>query len=122
MSEVLIDITVHARGQMATKLLEAAEELGLSPYAIKSTSEGFRVPTAVHAHLFPSQYGETKPVDSPDNKPDGQGVVIDPTDGGAEPGDGLPTGDELTSNPAEDFAEPVEPDQAPRARRSRAKG
>ena len=42
---------------MATKLLEAAAELGLSPYVVKTTSEGFRVPEEIHRHLFPSQYG-----------------------------------------------------------------
>lgn len=67
MSEVLINLTVHARGEMAAKLLEAAEELGLSPYVVKTTSEGFRVPREVHAHLFPSMYenrdeGDSDPV------------------------------------------------------------
>lgn len=56
MSDVLINITVHARGEMATKLLDAAEELGLSPYVVKTTSEGFRVPAEIHQHLFPSLY------------------------------------------------------------------
>lgn len=58
MPNVLIDITVHARGAMAAKLLEAAGELGLSPLVVKTTSEGFRVPVEIHRHLFPSQYGD----------------------------------------------------------------
>jgi hypothetical protein len=64
MSEVLINITVHARGEMATKLLDAAEELGLSPYVVKTTSEGFRVPTEIHQHLFPSMYEDRDEGDS----------------------------------------------------------
>jgi hypothetical protein len=60
MSNVLINITVHARGEMATKLLEAADELGLPQSVIKTTSEGFRVPTEVHQHLFPSVYENTE--------------------------------------------------------------
>lgn len=55
---VLIDITVHARGEMATKLLEAAELLGLPVAVVKTTTEGFRVPVEIHWHLFPSQYEE----------------------------------------------------------------
>jgi hypothetical protein len=51
-----MNITVHARGEMATKLLEAAAELGLSPLVVKTTSEGFRVPAEIHQHLFPSLY------------------------------------------------------------------
>lgn len=69
MSEVLVNLTVHARGEMATKLLEAAEELGLSPLVIKTTSEGFRVPQEVHAHLFPSAYEEA-PAEEPDTRYD----------------------------------------------------
>lgn len=55
---VLIDITVHARGEMATKLLEAAEVLGLPVSVVKTTTEGFRVPVEIHRHLFPSMYEE----------------------------------------------------------------
>lgn len=58
MSNVLMKLTVHARGEMATKLLEAAEELGLEPGVIRSQSDGFLVPVEVHRHLFPSQYDE----------------------------------------------------------------
>lgn len=58
MSNVSMKLTVHARGEMATKLLEAAEELGLQPGVIRSQSDGFLVPVEVHRHLFPSQYDE----------------------------------------------------------------
>lgn len=58
MSDVLMKLTVHARGEMATKLLEAADELGLDPGVIRSQSKGFLVPTEVHQYLFPSQYND----------------------------------------------------------------
>lgn len=64
MKHVLIDITVHARGEMATKLLEAADELGMSPLVVKTTSEGFRVPIEIHQHLFPSLYKDRDPEES----------------------------------------------------------
>lgn len=56
--QVFVNLTVHARGQMATALLAAAEELGLPVAVIRTTTEGFRVPVEVHRHLFPSQYPE----------------------------------------------------------------
>ena len=74
MSDVLINLTVHARGQMATALLAAADDLGLSPYVVKTTSEGFRVPVEIHRHLFPSQYAdlvadaENAPVGDPEGE------------------------------------------------------
>lgn len=58
-----MELTVHARGQMATKLLDAAEHLGLGPEVIRSQSEGFLVPEEVHRYLFPSEY----------DQPDGDG-------------------------------------------------
>lgn len=65
-TNVLMKLTVHARGEMAAKLLEAAAELGLDPGVIRSQSKGFLVPVEVHQYLFPSQYdedGQLKPAD-----------------------------------------------------------
>lgn len=56
MSQVLLKYTVHARGELATKLLEAAEHLGMSPGVVKSQSDGFLVPEELHRYLFPSAY------------------------------------------------------------------
>lgn len=44
-----------ATGKIATQLLEAADELGYPPAAIRSQSDGFLVPSLVYYHLFPSQ-------------------------------------------------------------------
>lgn len=60
MPDVLMRLTVHARGSMATKLLEAADELGLGPEVVRSQTEGFQVPEELHRYLFPSQYDETE--------------------------------------------------------------
>jgi hypothetical protein len=60
-SQVMMKLTAHIRGEMATKLLEAADELDLPVTSIKSQSEGFLVPEAVHRHLFPSQYAPAEP-------------------------------------------------------------
>ena len=43
------------RGDAAHQLLEAAEELGYPADAVKSQTDGFRVPSAIYYHLFPSQ-------------------------------------------------------------------
>jgi hypothetical protein len=56
MSEVLLELNHYVRGEMATKLLAAARELGFGVSVIKSQSEGFLVPVEVHQYLFPSQY------------------------------------------------------------------
>lgn len=82
MSDVLINITVHARGEMATKLLAAAEELELSPHVVKTTSEGFRVPVEIHQHLFPSLYedqgeGDNDPADDFSDGDDSTGDQYD---------------------------------------------
>lgn len=101
MSDVLINITVHARGEMATKLLAAAEELELSPYVVKSTSEGFRVPTEIHRHLFPSMYEDR---DEGDSDP----VVTLHGDASTELDD-----DPEQSDPADDFGGGSEDDGTP---------
>jgi hypothetical protein len=69
MSEVLLELNPYVRGEMATKLLAAARELGFPVSVIKSQSEGFLVPTEVHQYLFPSQYSTPDPIVPP---------VIDP--------------------------------------------
>lgn len=55
--EALVEYRVPhvARGKIATQLLEAADELGYPPDAIQSQTDGFRVPSKVYYHLFPSQ-------------------------------------------------------------------
>lgn len=64
--EVSIDFKVPhvARREMATQLLEAADELGYPVAAIRTQSEGFLVPSLVYYHLFPSQTPE--PADDAD--------------------------------------------------------
>lgn len=64
--EVSIDFKVPhvARREMATQLLEAADDLGYPVAAIRSQSEGFLVPSLVYYHLFPSQTPE--PADDED--------------------------------------------------------
>lgn len=76
--QIHMKLTVHARGLMATQLLEAAEHLGYGPEVIRSQSDGFKVPVEVHKYLFPSEY---------------QDEVDEPTDF-----------DPATSTPEEDFA------------------
>lgn len=44
-----------ARSEMATQLLEAADELGYPVAAIRTQTDGFLVPSLVYYHLFPSQ-------------------------------------------------------------------
>jgi hypothetical protein len=44
-----------ARSEMATQLLDAADELGYPVAAIRSQTDGFLVPSQVYYHLFPSQ-------------------------------------------------------------------
>lgn len=63
----MMKMTVHARGEMATKLLDAADHLGLGPEVIRSQTDGFKVPVEVHQYLFPSMYesrdeGDSNPV------------------------------------------------------------
>lgn len=70
MPDVFMKLTVHARGEMATKLLAAAEELGLHVRTIRMQSEGFLVPEEVHQHLFPSQYAEAPLVGTGDDDDD----------------------------------------------------
>jgi hypothetical protein len=65
MTDVLMKLTVHARGEMATKLLEAADTLGLDPGVVRSQSDGFLVPTELHQYLFPSQYDDVQDDQSP---------------------------------------------------------
>lgn len=101
MSQVLINITVHARGEMATKLLEAAAELGLSPLVVKTTSEGFRVPTEIHQHLFPSLYEDR---DEGDSDP----VVTLHGDAGTELDDNQ---EPEQTDPADDFGDGVPEDK-----------
>lgn len=98
MSNVSMKLTVHARGEMATKLLEAAEELGLEPWVIRSQSDGFLVPVEVHRHLFPSQYDE-----------DGQPVVESDAPEQA-PADDTPVTEDnpQRSDPADDFSDLTE--------------
>lgn len=43
-------------GAMATQLLEAAARVREPQTAVRTTSEGFWVPVAVHRDLFPSLY------------------------------------------------------------------
>jgi hypothetical protein len=57
-----------ARSNMATQLLEAADELGYPVEAIRSQTDGFLVPSKVYYHLFPSQIPE--PVDEEDGDED----------------------------------------------------
>jgi hypothetical protein len=103
MSNVLINITVHARGEMATKLLEAAAELGLSPLVVKTTSEGFRVPTEIHRHLFPSLYADR---DEGDSDP----VTTLHSDASTEL-DGELDGEPEQNDPADDFGDDEPEDQ-----------
>lgn len=42
---------------MATRLLEAAERVGEDRWSVRTVSEGFKVPRAVAADLFPSLFG-----------------------------------------------------------------
>lgn len=56
--QVLLKMSVHVRGIMATKLLAAAEELGMDPTVVRSQSDGFKVPVELHQYLYPSEYDE----------------------------------------------------------------
>lgn len=72
MTDVKMKLTVHARGEMATKLLEAADHLDLPRSVIRSQTSGFLVPEEVHRYLFPSLYeneGDGDP-DQGDGDPD----------------------------------------------------
>lgn len=53
--QIAYDVPHVARGKIATQLLEAADELGYPPAAIRSQTDGFLVPSLVYYHLFPSQ-------------------------------------------------------------------
>lgn len=76
-----MELTVHARGLMATKLLDAAEHLGLGPEVIRSQSEGFLVPEEVHRYLFPSEYdGDPAEGDNPDSSGDQPPATLDKYD------------------------------------------
>ena len=55
--EVSVDYRVPhvARGKIVSQLLEAADQLGYPPAAIRSQTDGFLVPSLVYYHLFPSE-------------------------------------------------------------------
>lgn len=53
---VILPVRQRDRGAMATQLLEAAERLGVEAWRIRTVSEGFKVPHAVAADLFPSLF------------------------------------------------------------------
>jgi hypothetical protein len=61
MTDVKMILPGAARGAMATKLLEAADHLGLPASVIRSQARGFLVPEEVHAYLFPSEYDGGSP-------------------------------------------------------------
>jgi hypothetical protein len=57
-ARVRLIVKAAARGAMATRLLEAADELGYPRGVVRSVSGGFDVPRGIAVHLFPSEYPE----------------------------------------------------------------
>lgn len=53
---IVLPVQQKDRSDMATQILAAGDELGLERYQLRTVSEGFRVPRAVAAHLFPSLF------------------------------------------------------------------
>lgn len=66
---VLMEIDRSARGQMATRLLEAADALDLPRSVVRSKSKGYQVPEELHRYLFPSQYDDDAPEPPPVSDP-----------------------------------------------------
>lgn len=101
MSEVLMKLSPHVRGQMATKLLEGAEKLGMEPSVVRSQSEGFKVPEELHRYLFPSEYEDSDESGDGQDNGDDSGTA---TGQGDKSGDGQDNGDGKT-NAADDFSD-----------------
>lgn len=57
--QVALKLPHGARGQYATKLLDAATYLGYPTDAVRSQSDGFQVPLEIHRYLFPSEYADS---------------------------------------------------------------
>lgn len=56
-----MEVDRSVRGQMATKLLEAADALDLPRSVVRSKSKGYQVPEELHRYLFPSEYADDEP-------------------------------------------------------------
>lgn len=97
---------VAARGALATKLFEAAAELGFDVSTIKAQSDGFKVPTEVAEYLWPSEYVDPNGPDVvPDVDPD---VDLDNPDGvPVEPETEIPVPDVVNVPLPEPEPEPV---------------
>lgn len=59
---VILPVRQRDRSAMATQMLEAAARLGIEPWRVRTVSEGFKVPYAVAADLFPSLFTEESDV------------------------------------------------------------
>lgn len=57
---VIMPVRQSDRGAMATQLLDAAARLGVETWRVRTVSEGFKVPHAVAADLFPSLFPEER--------------------------------------------------------------
>lgn len=55
---VLIPVAHRDRSAMVTQMFESAARLGVERYEVRSKSEGFEVPRAIAADLFPSLFPE----------------------------------------------------------------
>ena len=55
---VLIPVPQRYRGEMVNQMFESAGRLGIERYEVASKSEGFEVPRAIAADLFPSLFPE----------------------------------------------------------------
>lgn len=58
--QVVVKLPYAQRGQLATRFLEAAEELGYPREAVQAQSDGFKIPRDLHQHLYPSEYADEK--------------------------------------------------------------
>ncbi|MCA1844556.1 MAG: hypothetical protein LC792_15465 [Actinobacteria bacterium] len=54
--QVMLKLPHAARVPYAVKLLEAADHLGYPREAVRSQSDGYRVPLDLHRYLFPSEH------------------------------------------------------------------
>lgn len=62
---VLIPVRYADRPGMVTQMFESAHRLGLEQWEVRSKSEGFDVPRAIAADLFPSLFPEEIPLEAP---------------------------------------------------------